>query len=204
VKNRVLLKSEIIQSGGACQGVVFPGPVPLSVSVPERGSLPDTWASWIKGYDDAWSWYGHFTFRKGTTKHGSVHPEKADKMFRFYVNRLNERIYGRRFRNRNQGVLVARATELGEKGGLLHYHAVLGMIPRELMRMEWKEEWNEIAGFARIFAYDRNLGGVHYLSKSTYAWKRGEIDLIGPWEYAGVNIAESLQIPQAFAVGISE
>jgi hypothetical protein len=96
---------------------------------------------------------------------------------------------------------VARSTEIGGKGGLLHFHGLIGRIPDRVQRLEWKENWNDVAGFARIFKYDPSLGGASYLSKSAYAWKRGEIDFIGPWQHAEKIMRESYRVPEIFAVG---
>jgi len=159
------------------------------------------YSDWLKKYDPLWSWYGHFTFRLEDTKHGSTHPEKADKLFNRYLDSLNIEIFGRNYKKKiDKGVLVVRSTERGDKGGLLHYHALLGRIPDEIQRMYFKEFWNGLAGFARIFPYDKNLGGAAYLSKSAYAWKRGEIDFIGPWGRVDSIMKEyQYSIPERFA-----
>jgi hypothetical protein len=163
------------------------------------GRVADAYAEMLKRYDDMWSWYGHFTHRAATDRGygGSVHPEAADKRFRKFLKELNTRIYGRRYANkRNKGVLVARSTEMGGRGGLLHYHALLGGIPQEVRRFDLMDLWNEIAGYARIYEYDRNLGGAAYLSKSAYAWKRGEVDFIGPWHAIDEIMQESFGVPE--------
>lgn len=160
------------------------------------------YADWFKRFDPLWSWYCSFTFRPALNKSGSVHPEKADKLFSRYINNLNCQIYGKKYRKYPmKGVLVARATETGDKGGLLHYHALIGHLPEDVNRMAWKESWNDMAGFSRIFPYDPSLGGVHYMAKSAYAFKRGEIDFIGPWERISQIMQESYQVPEIFSCG---
>lgn len=164
--------------------------------------LAMAYADWLRKYDDMWSWYGHFTFRHGSTKHGSVHPEKADKLFNHFRDKLNIEIFGRNYKKKSEkGVFVARSTEIGEKGGLLYYHTLWGRVPDDVRRVEWKEVWNGLAGFARIYEYDRKQGGAAYLSKSAYAWKRGEIDFIGPWGHVDEIMTESYQTPEIFAQG---
>ena len=188
---------------GAGRGCTPPEPRLSPCAQPmKRLSLSQEWARWLKETDDLWNWYAHFTFRKeSSTKHGSVHPEKADRMFHRYLIDLNRHVFGRHFdRNPTKGVLVARSTEIGGQGGLLHFHAILGRIPDAVRRMEWKENWNGLAGFARIHAYDPKQGGAAYLSKSAYAWKRGEIDLIGPWQHLGEIRLSILTSPGFFAV----
>lgn len=125
-----------------------------------------------------WTWYGHFTFR------GYPHPESADKVWRKYVGDLNRQIFGKNFwKRKDEGVTWARGLEY-QKRGSLHYHAIIGCVPDEvntdLFRLAYKETWNELAGFARVYPYERNKGAEFYMSKSAYAWKRGEIDLGGP------------------------
>lgn len=165
-------------------------------------SVAEGYAKLITRYDDMWNWYGHFTFRLETTKHGSVHPEKANKLFNHFLDKININTFGRYYKKRSdKGVLVARSTEIGGKGGLLHYHAVLGRIPDDVRRVDWKEYWNGLSGFARIYSYDRKLGGVHYLSKSAYAWKRGEIDFIGPWGAINKIMVNSYAVLPLFTVG---
>jgi hypothetical protein len=170
---------------------------------PSRGQLVgEGFTELIKRYDLMWNWYVHMTFRLGNTKYGSVHPERADALFKRWLDQINKEIFGRNYKKRSdQGALAARSTEIGGKGGLLHFHGLIGRIPDRLQRMEWKENWNGLAGFARIFKYDPNLGGAAYLSKSAYAWKRGEIDFIGPWQQAEKIMRESYRVPEIFAVG---
>lgn len=178
-----------------------------SRSVPRYNKVALAYADMLKRYDDMWNWYGHFTFRPGGTILGSVHPEKADKAFRHFIDIINKESFGRNYKKRaDKGSLVARSTEIGGKGGLLHYHALLGHIPDKvsLLNKEYKEVWNGLSGFARIYQYDRSLGGAAYLSKSAYAWKRGEIDFIGPWGCVDKIMTESYAVPELFAVSVSQ
>ena len=85
------------------------------------------YADMIKKYDPLWNLYGHFTFRLSNTKHGSVHPEKANKLFMHFLDDINKDSFGRNYKQRaDKGSLVSRSTEIGGKGGLLHYHALIG------------------------------------------------------------------------------
>jgi hypothetical protein len=171
-------------------------------NIPMGHRVAGAYAEWFKKWDPVWAWYCSFTFRLGATKSGSIHPEKADKLFKRFLHDLNCKAFGKKYRNKPlKGVVVARATERGDKGGLLHYHALLGHIPVDISRMEWKEVWNGLAGFARIFPYDPSLGGVHYMAKSAYAFKRGEIDFIGPWERISDIMQESYMVPAIFSCG---
>ena len=175
--------------------------------VPRYNQVALAYADMLKKYDSMWNWYCTFTFRFENTKHGSCHPEKADKLFRHWLDLINKEAFGRNYKKRaDKGCLVARSTEIGSKGGLLHYHALGGNLPEKisLLNMEYKEVWNGLAGFARIYPYDRSLGGAAYLCKSAYAWKRGEVDFIGPWGCVDKIMAESYAVPELFAVSVSQ
>lgn len=147
-------------------------------------SLADHWAEFLDKPEWNWSLYGHFTFRdrnpdeKGLRKF--VHPESGGKMWDGFIHTLNKEIFGNRYyKRKSDGVVWARATELQVRGAL-HYHAIIGRVPSTVRRMDYVDEWNRTAGFARLYAYEAGKGAEHYLSKSCYAWKHGEIDLGGP------------------------
>lgn len=153
----------------------------------------------IKRYDPMWDWYVHMTFRLGNTRSGSMGEERADVLYRRFLDQLNVEIYGRNYKRRSdRGVLSARSTEKGGFGGLLHFHGLIGRVPKRIQRVEWKERWNGLAGFARIFKYDPSLGGAAYLCKAAYAWKRGEIDFLGPWDHVESIMRESYRAPELF------
>lgn len=148
------------------------------------GILPEIWATFLDKPEWSWSWYGHFTFRDvlnpytGLKHH--VHPETALKTWDKFIHGLNREIYGVRYwKRKHQGVVWARGTELQIRGAI-HFHALIGGIPSTVRRLDYLDVWNDLAGFARIFAYEQGRGAEAYLSKSAYAWKRGEIDLGGP------------------------
>lgn len=91
---------------------------------------------------------------------------------------INETLYGRRYREKQQGVWAVRASEY-QKRGVLHYHVLMGGGVRTLRRLSWGDLWQEIGGgFAQVLPYDRNRGAVQYLTK--YAVKGGEIDFFLP------------------------
>jgi len=164
--------------------------------------VAESYTGFIRQFDPLWNWYVHLTFRPGQAKSGSVHPERADGIFKQFIDRLNIEIFGRNYKRKSdRGVLVARSTEIGGKGGLLHYHGLIGRIPERVRRMEYKEKWFSIAGIGRVYEYDPALGGASYLSKSAYAWKRGEIDFVGPWQHVQAVMTESYRIPEIFAYG---
>lgn len=134
--------------------------------------LPSQWSQFLSPFP--WNWWATFTFRDLT------HPEAAGKVFDHMVHQLNKEIFGNRYyKKKNIGVIWARGTEY-QKRSAIHYHALLGNIPDRVRRMDYVDLWFTMAGIARIFDYVPGLGAEHYMSKSSYAWKRGEIDLGGP------------------------
>jgi hypothetical protein len=70
--------------------------------------------------------------------------------------------------------------------------------------MEYKEVWHDMAGIARIYPYDPSGNGALYIAKSAYAFKRGEIDFIGPWGFVDQIMKESYSVLDLFAVRESQ
>ena len=140
-------------------------------SYPESESvyhLPQAYADLLAPFD--WNWYGHFTFRD------YPHPETAGKAWDRWMHRLNREIYGVHYwKDKSKGVFWARATEY-QKRGSIHFHALIGGIPEYVHRMRYLDDWNISCGICRIYQYEPDKGAEFYMSKSTYAWKRGEID----------------------------
>lgn len=136
--------------------------------IEQKYLLPQAWATMLEKFN--WQWYGHFTFRD------YPHPETADRAWSRWVHRLNREIYGVHYwKDKTKGVYWARGTEY-QKRGSLHYHAIVGGIPEYVHHMRYMDDWNISSGFSRIFKYEKKKGAEYYMSKSSYAWKNGEID----------------------------
>lgn len=135
--------------------------------------LPQVWAEYLNKFNP-WSWYGHFTFKD------YPHPERAVKAWDLWIHKLNREIFGcKYYKHPEKGVTWARGTETQGRGSI-HFHAILGRIPEDVRRLSWVDKWYEMEGISRIYAYQADAGAEYYMSKSTYAWKRGEVDLGGP------------------------
>lgn len=135
--------------------------------------LPQVWADYLNRFNP-WAWYGHFTFR------GDPHPEQAVKTWDLWTHKLNRKLFGVKYwKHPERGVTWARGTEL-QRRGAIHFHAIIGRVPGDIRRFDWMDEWYKLGGISRIFPYEANRGAEYYMSKSTYAWKRGEVDLGGP------------------------
>lgn len=129
--------------------------------------LRDAWAELLCRWP--WDWFATLTFR------GDPHPEQADKVFRVWVSKLNRRLYGVRWSKYGKGLRWIRATEL-QRRGVIHYHALLGgdRLAQE-RRLDWMDEWDRLAGHARIEVPESAGAVVSYCSK--YVVKGGEIDM---------------------------
>lgn len=135
-----------------------------------------------------WQQFWTLTFR---VEHGSatggVHPEKADKAFRFFVSCLNREIYGPAWSKRpHRGIQWARGQEF-HRDGRLHFHAVAAAptddLNRLMSRYEWHEWWFKEFGRNQIEAPRSQLDITGYVSK--YVAKGGVIDLsrnFGAWK----------------------
>lgn len=101
----------------------------------------------------------------------------ARQQYLIWIRALNESIYGRRFRERGLGVDNAYGMEF-QRRGVIHLHAVLKGIPKEVSMTKWAVKWwhqHGNNGYATIESYDPKLGAVGYLGK--YIVKGGQVDL---------------------------
>ena len=136
--------------------------------------ISQEWAEYLSNPAFDWSLYGHFSFR------GYPHIESACKAWDTFIHELNRKIFGWYYwKDKSKGVPWARGTEY-QKRGAVHFHAIIGGVPDCVGRFDLMERWHDMAGISRIFAYERERGAEFYMSKSSYAWKKGEIDLGGP------------------------
>jgi hypothetical protein len=120
-------------------------------------------------------WFCTFTFQE------SVHPERAMKLFRLFIRRLNRALYGSHFeRKGQQGVYWVLAWEY-QKRGVLHFHALIGDVEdlnTRARRLDWMRQWEDFgspAGFSRIEAIESQDAVRDYVTK--YVAKGGQIDL---------------------------
>ncbi len=141
---------------------VFYQPPPLVVA----------WCSFLGTW--CWSWFGTFTF------HEVVHPERADKLWRHYVRKLNDGLYGMRWRKNNYaGLPWVRALEYQQRGAI-HFHCLLGAggvgVPGRWLAAE--ALWEELGGgIARVERIATQGLVAAYVAK--YVTKAGEIELGG-------------------------
>ncbi|QJP48337.1 hypothetical protein HKJ31_05785 [Xylella fastidiosa subsp. multiplex] len=135
----------------------------------------------------SWQQFWTLTFRPTKSgSNGSMHPEAADKAFRFFVSSINRSLYGRVWSKRPHcGIQWARGQEW-HRDGRLHFHAVVAApdedINRLISRYEWHEFWYREFGRNRIEAPRSQMDITGYVSK--YVSKGGEVDVsrnFGAW-----------------------
>lgn len=143
----------------------------LATAIPPetgRRRLVEAWADFLGRW--SWEWFCTLTFRGN-----AVHPEAADKRFRVWVSKVNRELYGPRWWKHGQGVRWVRALEV-QRRGVIHYHALLGGAGvDELRRLTWMDEWDRLAGYARIEPPANGAAVRSYCAK--YVAKGGEVDL---------------------------
>lgn len=169
--------------------------MPIGQNIPQKsyqvkGLLSEAWSAYLQQY--SWDHYSTFTFRPITraiglnrTSVSFVHPESVQKALRRLTNELNKEIFGERFWKRpHEGIIVAAAMERQQSGNP-HIHALMGNIPASKRRMDIVDWWYQKQGIARVYAYQQGMGAEEYISKLSYLFKDGkvEIDLLGPLEH---------------------
>jgi hypothetical protein len=114
--------------------------------------LRQGWVDFLGRWE--WHWFCTLTFdpERSNSPNGSVHPEKALKCFRRFVNELNCTLFGKNWKRRGEGVYWVVALE-PHKSGLLHIHALVGAsvnLNDALYRSTWKEWWYQQFGRAKV------------------------------------------------------
>jgi hypothetical protein len=130
---------------------------------------------------EPWQWFATLTFaprHERAAAGGGVHPEKADKAYRWWCARINESLYGKRWmRVPHGGVVWARGQEF-HRSGAIHFHAVLAAPDCDLneraSRYHWHELWYREFGRNQIEQPQSQTDVCGYVSK--YVTKDGEVD----------------------------
>lgn len=147
-----------------------------------RSLTEDAWVAFLSCHE--WQWFGTFTYKD------PIHPEAADKQFRFWT-RLLDSAHGVTRKapvTAPDRVMWTRGLEW-QKRGVLHYHALIRSVPWPLQcqqHRDWSEkQWFEIAnGFAMIKpATSEDV--LSYVTK--YSAKGGEVDFSPNFELPDGN-----------------
>ena len=131
--------------------------------------LPQVWGEFLSKFK--WDWF------ITVVPDDIVHPEALDKLRDVFIHHLNQKIYGRSYwKDKSKGVFWAFGMER-QRRGAPHIHGLIGGIP-DFMSPNIEYNWlrDHGAKFSKIEAYKPNAGAEYYMSKSSYAWKHGEID----------------------------
>lgn len=132
--------------------------------------LPQVWAGFLEQFP--WDWFITIV------PNDIIHPESLEKLWGVTIHRLNRYIYGQTYwKDKRKGVLWAAGYER-QKRGAPHIHALIGGVPDYVNRYQFYQ-WlkDRSCDFSKIEVYKPAHGAEYYLSKSTYAWKQGEIDV---------------------------
>lgn len=115
---------------------------------PQVNPLKESWSTFLNKF--CWDWWVTLTFRdKQTTKSAN---RKWNKWLRGLEKELDDQVG------------YFRVTEVGRVANRLHFHALMLNL-RGVRRLSWMDEWDLIAGYARIFPYEKTKGANYYLCK---------------------------------------
>jgi len=161
----------------------------ILASLPKKQTLQDAWVEFIEGFEP-YHWYVTLTFKNAVTN------TRANKQFHRYMRRINEALFGKRFREKGLGLPYVNARERQLRGNP-HFHTLIGGDVWRLRRLSYMDLWEKgegrkfnANGFARIWPYDKEQGAKVYVSK--YILKGGEIDInIPPSMYEKYGLSES-------------
>ncbi|GMU74504.1 MAG: hypothetical protein AMXMBFR44_7000 [Candidatus Campbellbacteria bacterium] len=138
-------------------------------------------------------WRDSGSYERTGTYVQQVQEEHSERMYRRWSRKLNEEIFGTRFRDRGKGLLHVFAIEY-QKRGVAHIHSLIKEIPSHISRIQFEKVWERLHpnnGFANIFPYDPKRGAAGYLAK--YVLKGGKVDIVAPpcfREALSANIAQ--------------
>jgi len=185
-------KARVVRDSGAAPTGAWPGGAPAVSTTRDRGPvssaspgypmnevhlfsqpLTDAWQDFIARFP--MNWFCTFTFTD------SVHPERAGKLFRLFIRKLNRYLYGSHFeRKGHAGVFYVLASEY-QKRGVLHFHALIGDVEdlnARARRLDFMDLWlgfGPPAGIARIEEIKNQDAVRGYVTK--YVTKGGQIEL---------------------------
>lgn len=163
-------------------------------------AVPDAWAGLLSRYPA--HIFGTFTFRPTkrytdkftgelrevarTAANGGMHPEAAQKGFRFFVSSINRELYGNSWGKRWHGGLQWALGSEFHKDGRLHFHSIISAPTGDLWDLirvtSWHRWWLQEFGFNRIERPRSQADVAGYVSK--YITKGGEVDFspnFGRW-----------------------
>jgi len=148
----------------------------LTQPVKQPQTLVDGWVEFVSKFEP-YELYCTLTFIE------DIHPEQAERRFKRFIRKINESLYGRRYREKRKSIYYVRALEL-QRRGVIHFHCLLGGGVYKLHRLRTMQLWESEPGngMARIEKYNLTLGARNYLSKYVSKGRGGELDIFIPYE----------------------
>lgn len=123
-----------------------------------RRQLREAWGKFLGQFQ--WDWFVSLSFRE------IVPTFRAHRLVRYFLQDVGTAA--------GVPIFWFRADEYGEHTGRFHIHALVGNVAH-LRRLDWMDEWNRRAGWARIFEFNQERGAAYYCAK--YVTKQS-----GDWE----------------------
>jgi len=120
--------------------------------------LREAWGQFLAQFP--WDWFVSLSFRE------MVPTFRAHRLVRYFLSDI-EKAAG-------VPIFWFRTDEYGEHTGRFHIHVLVGNVAH-LRRLDWMDEWNRRAGYARIVPFDQTRGAAYYCAK--YVTKQS-----GDWE----------------------
>lgn len=142
-----------------------------------------------------WEIFGHVSFGGWSPTEDYARRE----LIRHFLWPVNVELYGKRWKKRDQGIMVASAFEYGKQTHRGHLHFLASSGPgSELSQVSRQQLWSRLyenIGRSRIEPYDPARGARYYLGKE-YLAKGGQVDYLGPtWKWqAALGVRESDQL----------
>ena len=135
--------------------------------------------TYVRGFTSE-RWRDSGTYERTGMYVQQVQEEHSIRMYRRWARKLNERVFGSRYRDKGKGLLHVYAIEY-QKRGVAHLHSLVKGVPPSFSRIEYEKLWQNLHpnnGFANIFPYDPVKGAAGYLAK--YVLKGGNVDIVAP------------------------
>ena len=121
--------------------------------------------------NDNWGWQYFITL----TFKDDIHPEQAEKYYRRWIRKINEEVYGKRYRRYHKSITWVKVSDY-QRRAVIHFHALFSGLPKDWDKFRVMYLWENMGdkcGFARIFPFKKKA--CAYISK-TYL-KGQELDV---------------------------
>ncbi len=124
-----------------------------------KEDLIEAYATWLGHYH--WHWFGTLTFRR------PVSTFVAEQIYGRWISEVKDA-------QGTDAFSWIRVTERGAYGDNLHFHILVSGL-RDVYKWDWILRWDQLAGTADIFYYNKNAGGLRYMLKEVQP--RGDFEM---------------------------